>query len=64
MLIVGAGLDSEEAIPLPLRPKLIRIVRVEEGQNLPLHLFGQTSRIGKGSDMDDKNHRITLLLEV
>ena len=57
-------MDSEEAFPWPLRPKLTRIVQVEESQNLPLHIFGQTARIDEGSYMDDKNHRITLLLGV
>ena len=35
---VGAGLDRAGAIPMPLRPNLIRIVRVEESLNLPLLL--------------------------
>jgi len=30
---------------MPLRPKLIRIVPVEESRNLPLQLLGHTSRV-------------------
>ena len=38
VVCVGAGLDRAGVIPMPQRPNLAGIIRLEESQNLPLPL--------------------------